>query len=565
MKIFGETKIKNWFLIGIIITAIIVFLIFIAIFCQTLPYVELTADSEFEIERGISFDAEIKYTSGPYVYTFDFGDGTPGYVETMDSSSIIVNHTYIMEGTYTITVTVHDNYNDMYMDRETIHIVDMPDYVNMGDFLYIDFKNKDIESGRMNDHIAVYIGDNSFIHVSEEGEVEAVKYSYFNTQSFDSRCFGYVPNIAGYQIDAVVDWLEEKIGEDGLSPTELIINAYNSQGIKINDNTNGDVNIQDIIDYNDTEIRVDPIFKVPSFVERGDIVLMDGRLDAFQGVEFWLRPGFSNDHGALYLGHDYRNGNYFIHASSNGVDNVTLQEFSVWAENFTYWDVNKADANMKNGAIEFAKDQLMKEYQYFFGNLKHQDTKENLELGTKDNNPYGSKETSDRWYCMELIWASYYNCNGIIGSGIDIDRNAWGELIPDLPRVPEKAQDFWYRYSVYLPLNFSYVTGYDIQKSTNITRLVEPSVDFEVDTPVQEGNPLRFNLSINVSRNTTYEYVIYFGDNTSIKNESTENKLSVNHTYGLAGNYTVLLSVVDSYDNVITDGQIIHILQSDEK
>ena len=34
------------------------------------------------------------------------------------------------------------------------------------------------------------------------------------------------------------------------------------------------------------------------------------------------------------------------------------------------------------------------------------------------------------WYCTELVWAAYYNCNHspeekIYGQGIDIDRNEW--------------------------------------------------------------------------------------------------------------------------------------------
>ena len=37
---------------------------------------------------------------------------------------------------------------------------------------------------------------------------------------------------------------------------------------------------------------------------------------------------------------------------------------------------------------------------------------------------------ANKWYCTELIWAAFYNCNHtpdkyIFGEGIDIDHNGW--------------------------------------------------------------------------------------------------------------------------------------------
>jgi uncharacterized protein YycO len=81
--------------------------------------------------------------------------------------------------------------------------------------------------------------------------------------------------------------------------------------------------------------------------------------------------------------------------------------------------VKNANATQKQNAILFAESQIGKEFELDF--LFH--NKNNIPDSPDD--PF-----SNSWYCTELVWAAYYNCNHspeekIYGQGIDIDRNEW--------------------------------------------------------------------------------------------------------------------------------------------
>lgn len=86
--------------------------------------------------------------------------------------------------------------------------------------------------------------------------------------------------------------------------------------------------------------------------------------------------------------------------------------------------VKHASITQKQNAIDFAKKQLGKSFQgeWINKNFNPEDT---------ENDSYANE-----WYCSELIWAAYYNCNNtfpeaepktgyIYGEGIDLDRNGW--------------------------------------------------------------------------------------------------------------------------------------------
>jgi uncharacterized protein YycO len=81
--------------------------------------------------------------------------------------------------------------------------------------------------------------------------------------------------------------------------------------------------------------------------------------------------------------------------------------------------VKNANETQKQNAILFAESQIGKEFEW------------NMFFHNKNNIPMNSNNTfSDVWYCTELAWAAYYNCNHspeeeIYGEGIDIDRNEW--------------------------------------------------------------------------------------------------------------------------------------------
>jgi uncharacterized protein YycO len=81
--------------------------------------------------------------------------------------------------------------------------------------------------------------------------------------------------------------------------------------------------------------------------------------------------------------------------------------------------VKNANTTQKQNALLFAESQIGKEFEWDF--LFH----------NKNNIPNSSADPfSNTWYCTELVWAAYYNCNHspdekIYGQGIDIDRNKW--------------------------------------------------------------------------------------------------------------------------------------------
>jgi len=79
-----------------------------------------------------------------------------------------------------------------------------------------------------------------------------------------------------------------------------------------------------------------------------------------------------------------------------------------------------ATMEQKQNAIEFAENQVGKFFDFFY---EHKD---------KNHNPNDINDIySNKFYCSELVWAAYYNCNGTIGEGIDIDCNGWEKDVED--------------------------------------------------------------------------------------------------------------------------------------
>lgn len=149
---------------------------------------------------------------------------------------------------------------------------------------------------------------------------------------------------------------------------------------------------------------------VPPEVKPGDIMMMDFK-PGYQPTPweefFYMRPGLSNDHAALYIGN-----NQFIHAGYYGVGDNYTKHFLSYYENFTFVRVKTANNDQRAFAVDYAN----------FLNL--------LGLGPqiayyppwfcmKEANPSNWKRCGHKFYCMELVWACYYI------QGIDIDRNGW--------------------------------------------------------------------------------------------------------------------------------------------
>ena len=96
--------------------------------------------------------------------------------------------------------------------------------------------------------------------------------------------------------------------------------------------------------------------------------------------------------------------------------------------------VKNANDTQKQNAINFAKNQVGKSFQMIVINKNY--NPEDIK-----NDPYANE-----WYCSELIWAAYYNCNNsfpelepqfgyVYGEGIDLDRNGWNKNILNISIV----------------------------------------------------------------------------------------------------------------------------------
>jgi hypothetical protein len=136
------------------------------------------------------------------------------------------------------------------------------------------------------------------------------------------------------------------------------------------------------------------------------------------------------DHCLLYVGYNNSTGMYmFIEASM--IDNQVQYRFENESELLgcfygPFARVKHANDTQKQNAIDFAERQLGKQFQGEWIN--------------KNYNPEDliNDSLADKWYCSELIWAAYYNCNNpfpkeepedgyIYGNGIDLDRNNWNK------------------------------------------------------------------------------------------------------------------------------------------
>ena len=353
----------------------------------------------------------------------------------------------------------------------------VPHYIEIGDILFMDLKRESaFKHNRIsNDHIALYIGNNQFIHASPFGGVRISNYEYF-LKRYTNHVFGYVHNITINARYFAVQWTFKQLGhkyqysklisdkgyDEKWYDAELIWAAYYNLGIDIDKNSWDDpktVTIQEILDDYDVETYI--VHQVPSYVQRGDIILMD----TIEYDTIWNIPGYSNDHAAIYLGREYRDGSYFIQTGSSGVRTVTFDFYHLWSQNFTFYYVNNANSTQIENAIFWAFEQLGLKYQFFFPFMNIYSMGE-LGLKCEDSsNP--NVKTADRFYCMELVWAAYYN------QGIDIDYNGWQELYPTPPpHVKWIFKKIWEKTEGILWGPFAYVEGNDIILSENTTKRI---------------------------------------------------------------------------------------------
>lgn len=124
-------------------------------------------------------------------------------------------------------------------------------------------------------------------------------------------------------------------------------------------------------------------------------------------------------HTLMFIRYEESNETYvFIEAPANSP--VRYEYFSYEAisdpSHYKFGRVIVASDQQIQNAVLFAESQLGKEFQDNF-------------IWPKNYNPNDPDDMyADAWYCSELIWAAYYNCDHhpdeqIFGDGIDIDYN----------------------------------------------------------------------------------------------------------------------------------------------
>ena len=158
---------------------------------------------------------------------------------------------------------------------------------------------------------------------------------------------------------------------------------------------------------------------VPDCVEVGDILLIDARMDESNG---WKVPGPYNEHAAIYVGN-----NIFINAGGTDlkVFEANYSFFYKGAKNLAFVRVKSANSTQKQAAVNWTQERIDAPYQIAI---------EPPWFGLKIANPDFPHLTANKWYCMELVWAAYYN------QGIDIDSYGWSHPFGVLPWGPEGGQ-----------------------------------------------------------------------------------------------------------------------------
>ena len=142
------------------------------------------------------------------------------------------------------------------------------------------------------------------------------------------------------------------------------------------------------------------------------------------------------DHCLLFVKYNESADRYvFIEAAIHGScvqyrneteENITGEMWGPFAR------VKTANLTQIQNAINFAKKQIGKKFQGEFFGIS----------ADKNYNPndVNNDVFANEWYCSELVWAAYYNCNNSFpkeepedgytyGDGIDIDRNGWKKNI----------------------------------------------------------------------------------------------------------------------------------------
>jgi uncharacterized protein YycO len=208
-----------------------------------------------------------------------------------------------------------------------------------------------------------------------------------------------------------------------------ILFLTNLSTLTIGIETKSSMNVANTPEYSSKQFKQSPC----ELLEPGDIIIyfINNTLDNNKALP--RRVG----HCRLFIEYNYTTKKYtFIEAASPVLKieytELELIRFAILGkyEKILIVKVNATQEQRQN-AISFAELQIGKEFDFNYRRI---------------NKNHNTSQTYDKdaneWYCSELPWAAYYNCNNyfdktrpsdeyIFGQGIDIDNNGWTKDIKD--------------------------------------------------------------------------------------------------------------------------------------
>lgn len=192
----------------------------------------------------------------------------------------------------------------------------------------------------------------------------------------------------------------------------------------ITQSTASEANSSNIIENKiKTKDRFSAIFDFIDKIQPGDIIIhLPGRETQYGHCRIFT--GLKNDK-YCFVDSYYHVLGYSL--SKIGLATMLFLLTTIWRyDGIVLLRVN-ATSEQKQNAIDFANLQVGKMFDF------------NYDGSGKDYNPENKDHrTAKRWYCSELPWAAYYNCNNsfpkkrpeggyVYGEGIDIDANGWSK------------------------------------------------------------------------------------------------------------------------------------------
>ncbi len=322
------------------------------------------------INSTVFFDGSGSYDPDGFIigYKWDFDGDDNWDTPWMDMS--YTSHVYAVSDTYTVKLKVRDN------DYKESPIGITYAYIDDGPPLRADAGGP--YSG--------WIG----VGVSQSGYIE-----------FDGHATGGNPPYT-WRWDFNQDGIIDSNLEDPTYYYPDTIPAEYTITLTVTDNENN---------IDDSNAHVSLKFHVPDRLMPGDIMMMDAHPDCGWDPQ-WYVQGDYNDHAAIYVGN-----NKFRHAwPKTECRYADYGWFFKWTEEMIFGHVHSSDATQRSAACQWAAARFSEDYQNFYL------------WPWKCADPYAHEPFANRWYCMELVWGAYMNCNGPVGQGyvgIDIDQNGW--------------------------------------------------------------------------------------------------------------------------------------------